>query len=47
MGHFLNDSHTSLEEVDTYYIMGESWNLLLDDMLHGMEQFETDTAESE
>lgn len=47
LGHFLNDSHTSLEEVDTYYIMGESWNLLLDDMLHGMEQFETDTAESE
>ena len=47
LGHFLNDSHTSLEEVDTYYIMGESWNLLLDDMFHGMEQFETDTAESE
>ena len=34
-------------EIDAYYAMGESWNLLLDEMLHGMEQFETDTAESE
>ena len=34
-------------EIDAYYAMGGSWNLLLDEMLHGMEQFETDTAESE
>ena len=37
----------SLGWVDAYYSMGDQWNLLLDDMLHGMEQFETDTAESE
>ena len=37
----------SLGRVDAYYSMGDQWNLLLDDMLHGMEQFETDTAESE
>ena len=35
------------QEVESFYALGESWNLLLDDMLHGMEQFETDTAESE
>ena len=37
------------EERDTehFYAMGESWNLLLEEMIHGMEQFETDTAESE
>lgn len=34
-------------QVDAYYSMGDQWDLLLDDMLHGMEQFETDTAESE
>ena len=33
--------------VDAYYVMGESWNLLLEELLHCMEQFETDTAESE
>ena len=35
------------QEVESFYALGESWNLILDDMLHGMEQFETDTAESE
>ena len=35
------------QEVESFYALGESWNLLLDDMLHGPEQFETDTAESE
>lgn len=43
--HEKNDS--SLGQVDAYYVMGESWNLLLEEMIHGMEQFETDTAESE
>lgn len=37
------------EERDTehFYAMGDQWNLLLEELLHGMEQFETDTAESE
>ena len=35
------------QEVESFYAMGESWNLLLEEMLHGMEQLETDTAESE
>lgn len=48
LGHILHHELRSYcGEVDTYYIMGESWNLLLEEMLHGLEQFETDTAESE
>ncbi len=33
------------QEIETYYVMGDLWNLLLEEMIHGTEQFETDTTE--
>ncbi len=29
------------QEVESFYALGESWNLILEEMIHGMEQFET------
>ena len=47
LGRVRHEENDSLGQVDAYYVMGESWNLLLEELLHGMDQFETDTAESE
>lgn len=47
LGRVRHEKNDSLGQVDAYYVMGESWNLLLEDMLHGMGQLETDAAESE
>ena len=47
LGRVRHEKNESLGQVDAYYVMGESWNLLLEDMLHGMGQLETDAAESE
>lgn len=33
------------QEVESFYALSESWNQLLEEMIHGLEQFETDTAE--
>ena len=47
LGRVRHEKNDSLGQVDAYYVMGESWNLLLEELLHGMDQFETDVAESE
>ena len=47
LGRVRHETLHSLGRVDAYYSMGDQWNLLLEELLHGMEQFETDTAESE
>ena len=47
LGRVRHEKNDSLGQVDAYYVMGESWNLLLEELLHGMDQFETDAAESE
>lgn len=47
LGRVRHEKHDSLGQVDGYYVMGESWNLLLEELLRGMEQLETDAAESE
>ena len=47
LGRVRHEKNDSLGQVDAYYVMGESWNLLLEELLRGMEQFETDAAESE
>ena len=47
LGRVRHEKNDSLGQVDAYYVMGESWNLLLEELLHGMGQLETDAAESE
>ena len=47
LGRVRHEKNDSLGQVDAYYAMGESWDLLLEELLHGMEQLETDAAESE
>ena len=47
LGRVRHEKHDSLGQVDAYYVMGESWNLLLEELLRGMEQLETEAAESE
>ena len=47
LGRVRHEKNDSLGQVDAYYVMGESWNLLLEELLHGMGQLETNAAESE
>ena len=46
LGQFCYDTDDeSSRKVERFYALGESWNLILEEMIHGMEQLETDESE--